>query len=204
MIRHRFVFPRLLAAALLLTALAACAPVRTRGTAAQLEAQAAREREIGAQTRWSLDAHFAVSNGHDGGSGSLSWQQDGDNYLFVLRAPVTGKTVRLQGGPGGAVLSGLRELPIRGDDAESLLATEFGWHMPVAQLAYWVRGLHAPGGAARLSFGANNLPSLLSQDGWSIEFRDWYAGRKPPLPRKVYASKPPYSVRVLIESWQVP
>ncbi|MEO6968318.1 MAG: lipoprotein insertase outer membrane protein LolB [Rhodanobacteraceae bacterium] len=204
MILHRIFFPRLLPAILVLTALAACAPVRTRGTAAQLAAQTARESEIWAQTRWTLDAHFAVSDGHDGGSGNLSWQQDGDNYLFVLRAPVTGKTVRLQGGPGGAVLSGLRELPIRGDDAESLLATEFGWHIPVTQLAYWVRGLRAPGGAARLSFGANGLLSLLSQDGWNVEYRDWYAERKPPLPRKVYASKPPYSVRVLIESWQLP
>jgi len=195
---------RLLAATLVLTALAACAPVRTRGTAAQLEAQVGREHVIGAQTRWNLEARFAVSDGRDGGSGALSWQEDGDNYLFVLRAPVTGKTVRLQGGPGGAVLSGLRELPIRGDDAESLLATEFGWHMPVTQLAYWVRGLRAPDTTARLSFGADGLPSLLSQDGWNVEYRDWYVTRKPPLPRKVYASKPPYSVRVLIESWQVP
>ncbi len=67
-----------------------------------------------------------------------------------------------------------------------------------------MRGLRAPDTTARLSFGADGLPSLLSQDGWNVEYRDWYVTRKPPLPRKVYASKPPYSVRVLIESWQVP
>lgn len=192
---------RLLAAAFLLLALAACAPVRTRGTPEQIAAQSSREQQVSAQTQWSLDAHFAVSDGHDGGSGSLTWQEKGTDFLLVLRAPVTGKTVRLQGGVGGAVLSGLRDLPIRGDDAQSLLADEFGWHMPIEQLTYWVRGLRAPGSPASVRYGDNGLPATLAQDGWQVEYRDWYTDRRPQLPRKVYASKLPYSVRVLIESW---
>ena len=194
----------LLILACALLALAACAPVRTRGTAAQVAAQTTREQRVGAQAHWSFDAHFAVSDGHDGGSGTLSWQEDGGDYSLLLRAPVTGKTIRLQGGPGGAVLTGLRDLPIRGDSAQALLSGEFGWHMPVEQLTYWVRGLRAPDSAAQLDYGGNGLPATLQQDGWSVEYRDWFADRDPPLPRKVYASKPPYTVRLLIESWQVP
>lgn len=193
---------RLFAAASVLLALAACAPVRTRGTAEQLSAQAAREHLLGAQTQWGLQAHFAVSDGRNGGSGTLSWRQDGDMYSLDLRAPITGKTAHLQGGPEGAVLTGLRGGPVRGDDAQALLADEFGWHMPVEQLTWWVRGLRAPDSPAEVSYGANGLPALLEQDGWKVEYRDWYAGRDPPLPRKVYASKPPYTVRVLIEQWQ--
>jgi|SRR5690242_9393596 len=195
---------RLFSAASILLALAACAPVRTRGTAAQLAAQAAREQRLGAQTEWGLQAHFAVSNGRDGGSGTLAWQQDGDAYSLNLRAPITGKTARLQGGPEGVVLTGLRDGPVRGDDAQTLLADEFGWHIPVAQLTWWVRGLRSPESPAELRYGEDKLPALLEQDGWKVEYRDWYADRDPPLPRKVYASKPPYSVRVLIESWQLP
>ncbi|HET6913306.1 MAG TPA: lipoprotein insertase outer membrane protein LolB [Rhodanobacteraceae bacterium] len=195
---------RVAAVAAVLLALAACAPVRTRGTAAQISAQAAREQRLGAQTRWGLQAHFAVSDGRDGGSGTLTWQQQGDQYSLDLRAPITGKTAQLQGGPKGAVLTGLRDGPVRGDDAQTLLAEQFGWHMPVAELTYWVRGLRAPDSPSELSYGENGLPALLLQDGWKIEYRDWYADRNPPLPRKVYASKPPYSVRVLIEQWQMP
>ena len=194
---------RLFAAASILLVLAACAPVRTRGTAAQLAAQAARETVLGAQTRWGLQAHFAVSDGHDGGSGTLTWHQDGDAYSLSLRAPITGKTARLDGGPAGVVLTGLRGGPIRGDDAQTLLADRFGWHIPVAQLIWWVRGLRAPDSPAGLSYGENGLPALLEQDGWKVEYRDWYTDRDPPLPRKVYASKPPYSVRLVIESWQM-
>ena len=56
-----------------------------------------------------------------------------------------------------------------------------------------------------MAFGGawDGLPSLLQQDGWSVEFRDWYADSKPPLPRKIFASKPPYTVRLLIEQWRI-
>ncbi|GEM_PF-102997 len=190
-----------LAAGLLL---GACAPlpVRTAGTPEQLAAQAARERVLEARQDWNLHARFAASDGRNGGSGSLDWNQTGDRYVFVLRAPITGKTVRLEGGPDGAVLSGLDKTPLQGRDAESVLSEQFGWHVPVAQLAYWVRGLRAPGAPARLTFGADGLPATLDQDGWRIEYRDWYADRTPPMPRKVFASRDPYSVRVLIEQWQ--
>jgi outer membrane lipoprotein LolB len=200
--KRSFAILRLCAVVATLLVRAACAPLPTRGTAAQVAAQAARERALGAQTQWGLQAHFAVSDGRDGGSGTLSWRQDGEGYSLSLRAPITGKTARLEGGPAGVVLTGLRGGPIRGDDAQALLAGRFGWHIPVAQLIWWVRGLRAPDSPADLSYGENGLPSLLEQDGWKVEYRDWYADRNPPLPRKVYASKPPYSVRLVIEQWQ--
>jgi len=187
----------------MLSVLAACAPVRTRGTTEQVRAQTSREAMLAQRTSWNFDGHFAVSDGHDGGSGTLTWQADGSVFSLELRAPVTGKTVQLQGGPGGAVLTGLRELPIRGDDAQALLTDEFGWHMPVEQLTWWVRGLRAPESPAEVSYGENGLPSLLKQDGWSVEYRDWYADSKPPLPRKIFASKPPYTVRLLIDQWRI-
>jgi outer membrane lipoprotein LolB len=185
--------------------LAACAPVPVRrpGTARQLAAQAVREHLLGSQPDWSLDGRFAASDGRHGGSGSLSWRQDGAHYRFTLRAPITGKSVQLDGGPDGAILSGVGKQPLAGRSAGAVLGEEFGWDVPVADLAWWVRGLRAPGRAAILTFGANGLPATLDQDGWHVDYRDWYAERDPPLPRKVYASRDPYTVRVVIESWGV-
>ena len=203
MIRFYNVWP-LTATACALLLLAACAPVRIRGTSEQIAAQVAREQSLGTRTHWSLQAHFAVSDGRDGGSGSLAWQQAGDDYSMTLRAPITGKSARLQGGPDGVVLTGVRKQPIRGDDAQSLLSDEFGWYIPVAQLTWWVRGLRAPDSPADVRYGKDGLPSLLKQDGWEVQYLDWYSDRSPPLPRRVFADKPPYSVRVLIEQWQMP
>lgn len=190
-------------AAAALLALGACAPVavRTPGTEAQLAAQAARELALGADQSWSLTGRFAASDGRNGGSGSLEWKQDGAQYRLTLQAPVTGKTVELEGGPDGAVLLGAAHEAVTGRDAGAVLQEEFGWDVPVADLAFWVRGLRAPGQAAVLTFGTAELPATLDQDGWHVEYRDWYAERDPPLPRRVYASRSPFTVRVLIEQW---
>ncbi len=184
--------------------LAACAPVAVRnpGTAKQLAAQAARERMVAAEPTWGLDGRFAASDGRHGGSGGLSWQQDGQRYRFTLRAPITGKSVELQGGPDGAVLTGASRQPRAGHSAADVLNEEFGWNIPVEDLAWWIRGLRAPGRPAVLTFGANGLPATLEQDGWHIDYRGWYAERFPPLPSKVYARRDPYKVRVLIETWR--
>lgn len=185
--------------------LAACAPVAVRepGNARQLAVQAEREQTLGAQASWSLDGRFAASDGQHGGSGSLDWHQHGQRYQFTLRAPITGKSVQLDGGPDGAILSGMGKESLKGRNASDVLNEEFGWDVPVADLAWWVRGLRAPGRPAILTFGANGLPATLQQDGWHVDYRDWYAERNPPLPRKVYASRDPYKVRVLIETWQI-
>lgn len=185
--------------------LAACAPVEVRapGTPAQLVAQAAREQLLAAQPDWSLAGRFAASDGHHGGSGSLDWLQTGLEYQFTLRAPITGKTLQLDGGPDGAVLRGVGKHALSGVDAADVLNAEFGWDVPVADLAWWVRGLRAPGRPAILTFGADGLPATLDQDGWHVDYRAWYADRTPPLPRTVYASRDPFTVRVLIEHWGV-
>lgn len=197
--------PLALAAAMGLAGLvlAACAPVPVRqpGTTRQLAAQTAREQTLGSQQAWGLDGRFAASDGRHGGSGSLEWRQHGQRYRLILRAPITGKSAQLDGGPDGAILSGVGKQPLAGRNAGDVLNEEFGWDVPVADLAWWVRGLRAPGRPAVLAFGANGLPATLDQDGWHVEYRDWFAERNPPLPRKVYASRDPYTVRVMIEQW---
>ncbi len=193
-------------AAVLPLLLAACvsAPVRMRGDAAQVAAQQARAQALAHVDHWVMQGRLGVSDGRDGGSGSFSWTQNGDRYEFSLRGPaISGADFRLSGGPEGALLEGLKSGPIRGPDAEALMRKALGWEVPLRDLRAWVLGLAADGGAAEVSYGQNNLPSLLLQDGWSVEYREWNTARQPALPTKVYASKPPYKVKLSIESWQL-
>lgn len=185
--------------------LAACAPVPVRKPAdeAALAAQRARESQLAGADRWTLEGHLAVSDGRDGGSGSLTWTQDGNRYDFELRAPITGKSFRLSGGPDGALLQGLDGGPLRGPDAEALMRKALGWEVPLQDLRAWVLGLRAAGSPADLRFGEHDLPSLLLQDGWTVDYRAWDLSRQPPLPQKVFASQPPYKVRLSIESFRL-
>jgi outer membrane lipoprotein LolB len=193
---------RFLAVALPLL-LAACVPaVRMKGDAGLLGAQARREQALVHADHWTLQGRLGVSDGKTGGSGSFSWTQDGDQYEFVLRGPaISGMNFRLSGGPGGALLEGLDGGPLRGPDAEVLMHKALGWEVPLRDLRAWVLGLRAGSGEAELSFGDNRLPSLLQQDGWSVDYRKWDESHQPPLPVVVFAGKPPYKVRLSIESW---
>lgn len=198
---------RAVVAATMLLALAACAPLPLRttpGTAGELAAQAARERALAGITRFTLDGRIGVSDGRDGGSGGFTWKQDGAVLDFTVRAPITGRSFRLLSGPDGACLQGLKPQPLCAADAESLLVAQLGWHLPLADLHAWAMGLRAPGSAAQLAFAADGLPATLDQDGWHVEYRDWDRAQVPVLPRAIFARKPPYSVRLYVEHWELP
>ena len=74
-------------------------------------------------------------------------------------------------------------------------------NVPLAKLSDWVRGVRAAG-AANVEYDAQNLPALIEQAGWKVEYRDWLADRDPPLPRKLFASRGSARVRVVIENWK--
>jgi outer membrane lipoprotein LolB len=185
---------------LIVLALAGCAAPRVKPDADLLARQDARERVLSAQHAWQLEGRLGVSDGRDGGSGSLQWRQDGDTFHFSVHAPVTGKTWVLSGDAHHAVLEGLREQAIEGDDAAVLLERELGWHVPVAELTDWVRGARARGDA-RIEFRSDGLPALIEQDGWKIEYPDYDSSSQPPLPRRIFASRGDYRVRLSVNQW---
>jgi outer membrane lipoprotein LolB len=179
-------------------------PIRQRAPdASLLAAQVAREQALAAQADWTLRGRLGVSDGRDGGSGSLEWRQRGEAFRFQLHAPVTGKTWVLAGAPGHVVLEGLRAAPVEGPDAAALLQRELGWRVPVAELGAWVRGARAAG-EARIRFNADGLPAEIEQAGWTVSFPAWDASQKPPLPTKVFARRGDYRVRLAIHEWTLP
>lgn len=190
----------LVACALLLGACAGQRPKPLRADAAALANQAAREATLAAIGDWSLHGRLGVSDGHDSGSGSLEWTQHASAFRFSVHAPVTGKTWVLSGDEGYARLDGLREQPVDGRDAASLLDRELGWKVPVTELRYWVRGQRAPG-AAEIEFRGDGLPVLIAQGGWTVRYLDYDVAQDPPMPSKVFASRGDYKVRLAIRDW---
>lgn len=186
--------------ALFCALLAACAAPRLRPDADRMAAQELRERTLSAGVDWSLHGRMAISSPQDSGSGTLDWRQHGSTFRFVLSAPVSGKTWTLNGDHEHAELTGLRAQPVRGANAADLLARELGWKVPVGELAYWVRGIRAPG-PADVVFREDGLPAEFNQHGWIIEFRDYAPEQGLQLPRKIFASNGDYKVRLIIQSW---
>jgi outer membrane lipoprotein LolB len=188
-------------ALVVLVALAACAPVRVRETPAALASQAARESQLGSRTHWTLSAHIFVSDGgENSGSGDLDWRNDSGRYEFTLRA-ATGKTWKLSGDADHATLQGVDPQPVRGSDPQRLLRERLGWDVPISDLASWVRGVRAPERRADVQYDERNLPAVLDQDGWKIDYREWFTDLNPAMPRKVYAARGKARVKMAIERW---
>jgi outer membrane lipoprotein LolB len=196
-----FASPLARAGLLLVVALGGCAAPRVKPDADLLARQSAREHALAAEPSWQLSGRLGVSDGHDGGSGSLQWRQDRDAFRFSVHAPVTGKTWVLSGDAHHAVLEGLREQAIEGPDAAQLLEREVGWHVPVAELTSWARAARAEGDA-QIEFRSDGLPAVILQDGWKIEYPDYDSTHEPPLPRKIFASRGDYRVRLSVNQWQ--
>lgn len=182
--------------------LSACAAPRVRPEADSLAAQDRREQFLLRHTEWALKGRLAISGPSDSGSGSLDWVQRGEWFRFTVSAPVSGKTWTLTGDATHAELTGLGDRTHDATDAASLLARELGWTVPVAELAYWVRGVRAPG-PAEMVFGSNGLPSEFVQSGWKIEYRDYEVGQEPVMPRRIFASKGDYKVRLVVQQWNL-
>lgn len=199
--------PALLRMAVVLAATAAiagCAPAaRISREAAGGMAEGDRAARLGELPRWSLTGRIAVSDGREGGSGRLEWAQDGPHFDIAVRAPVAGGSWRLSGDGSLAQLDGVGPEPLRDVDAEALLARELGWHLPMAQVADWVRALPADASAARIDAGADGLPATLRESGWTVEYRAWTAADGIPMPRRLVARRPPFEVRIAIERWSL-
>ena len=188
---------------LIVFALAACVPppVRRAPDVALLQAQAAREAALAARPDWSLSGRIAISNSKDGGSGRIDWKQHGSDFDIRLSAPVTRQSWRLVREGTSVRLEGLEGGTLEGTDAQALLYQALGWMVPVDALAAWARGARANSNEAQLQFGADGLPSLLTEDDWSVDYRAWDTASNPPRPKKVFASQGDAKVRLSVDSW---
>jgi outer membrane lipoprotein LolB len=195
----------------LLSSLVACAvqPVRqsprSPATEAQVQAQQQRAAVLAAHPHWTMQGRVALSNGRQGGSGRIDWQQDGPSYSVSLSAPITRQSWRLSGDDRSARLEGLEGGTREGNDAEALLRDATGWVIPVSALGAWVRGNAAPElPAAELAFDAQGHLAELRQGGWTIDYSDWQV--QPAvgveLPRRLNAAQGEARVRLVVDGWQ--
>ena len=184
--------------ALMLTALlAGCAIKPPRGDGRWLPVEGVSPATV---ENFRLSGRLAVSDGRDGGSAGFLWTQRGDRFVVELRQPVSQRTWRLSGDRGGAVLEGEGHGPQRGASAEALLQEVLGWEVPVASLQAWVRGLVGTDTPVQfLENDAHGRPLRLRQNDWQVDYREWLGDSGWPL--RVNASRPPYSVKLVIREW---
>jgi len=155
-------------------------------------------------TRFAVRGKVGFRRGETGGSAALVWQQDGDRYRLSANGPLGQGATRISGDAGSVRIensSGAHE----STDPEALLAEAIGWPVSINNLAFWVRGVAAPGGGDfSIEHDAEGLPNRIRQQDWDIVLDRWRADAGFLLPHRVIATGGDSRVTLLIERWEFP
>jgi outer membrane lipoprotein LolB len=79
--------------------------VQAPESAAAVMAYQTRLKELQPLDQWTLRGRLAISDGMEGGSGNLIWQNDGDKTRMSFHGAMGKGAWRLQADPSGAGLS---------------------------------------------------------------------------------------------------
>jgi outer membrane lipoprotein LolB len=192
--------------ALLALLVSACATVPPApGALAQQEAAYdSRAAGITAWTRWGFHGRLSMDDGVDGGSGRLDWRADGDSSRLDFRGTLGRGAWRLTIRPKGALLQRSDGSRVAAPSVEELVLAEVGWRVPVDALAWWVRGLRAPGEADRVEFDESGRIVRLLQAGWTIEFDRYRAVAGTELPGRIEAVSGDLRLKLVPAQWSTP
>lgn len=157
---------------------------------------------------WQATGKLAVKVPNDGGSMSLRWQQEPARFQIDFTGPFGQNILAIAGEPDYVTLSEPGKDPISAKTAEELIRRNTGWTIPVAQLAFWVRGLPAPTAkVTRFAPNAQGLIGELEQLGWKVTYGDYLSVANGTetiaLPGRITAEFKDIRLTLVIREWQL-
>lgn len=190
-----------LACALLL---GACRGVEVRDPGPANEAlYQQRIAQASALDEWGFSGKLSLDDGQEGGSGTLRWNVRDQSTVLDFRGAMGRGAWQLQITPHGATLTEADGSTLSAPDVESLVHDRIGWHVPVDALAWWVRGLEAPGPASARDVDADGRLVMLEQSGWNIEFGRYTTADGLDLPARLEARSGDHRVKLAIGAWRL-
>jgi outer membrane lipoprotein LolB len=110
---------------------------------------------------------------------------------------------RLLADTNGAELEFADGRRYRAESIDELVRAQVGWPVPVEALAWWVRGLAAPGKLQQRVLDEEGRLSLLQQGGWHIEFGRYGMTDGEAMPARMIARQQDRSVKLAIRKWEL-
>ncbi len=154
-------------------------------------------------TDWEFSGRLALSDGRDGGSGRLDWQQRGDRAELRFHGAFGRGGWRLTATREEATLEFADGGRYRAARVEALVRDHVGWEVPVEALRYWVRGLAEPGARATPRYDRSGRLTEIRQHQWNVQYEGSVVVDEISLPRKVTATRDRHRVRLVIRRWGI-
>lgn len=162
---------------------------------------ASRETALNNIHHFHISGKIAVQSSTDSGSASVDWSQGQNQYNIALQGPLGAGAMKLQGRPGLVTLQTSDGKTWRAASAEQLLAKQWGFHLPVSSMNYWIRGLPVPNVPANTRFDNNAHLTTLIQQGYRIDYLSYANTRGIDLPEKMSITSPSLRVKMIVYRW---
>ena len=156
--------------------LGACTAVPTNEQVALWTHHQARVAEF---DRWLLTGKVALRNQQEAGIARFYWRQLSSEQILHLYANL-GRHLRLNINADGAELHDSKGENFSAPTLEALLAENTDWPLPGDPLAFWVRGLPAPG-RVQTTLDPSGRLQQLKQFGWQVDYDDYRSAVGHPL-----------------------
>lgn len=166
------------------------------------------QAQVEALGKWQATGKLGVKVPNDGGSMSLRWQQQPQQFTIDFTGPFGQNILGIAGQTNQVTLSEPGKAPITAKTAEELIRKNTGWTIPVTQLAFWIRGLPAPTAKViRFASNAQGLIGELEQLGWKVTYGDYLsvnAGVETlAMPGRITAEFKDMRLTLVIREWQM-
>lgn len=160
-----------------------------------------REIDLSRLNHWELSGKLAAKTSESSDSGTFNWLQQENNYTLTLSGPLGAEQLKLQGGPGWALLETAKGKRHQAKSPEALLAQQWGIHLPVSYLKFWIRGLPVPHLPYQSRFdSADRLVDLIQQD-WRIQFLAYKTSNNIDLPHKIIITSENLTIKLVLYQW---
>lgn len=136
-------------------------------------------------------------------SGGLRWRHTLAADEMLLSSPLGQGVAQIVRDVSGITLvNAADQQTYHAQDAEALTEGVLGWRLPLAGMAYWVRGKAAPG-ANQPRYEAGQLVRL-DQDGWQIDYLGHSQINGEQFPKKIFLQRGDLDIRLVIDEWATP
>lgn len=147
-----------------------------------------------------LNGRFAVRYGEEAASGRLQWRHTTGEDDLTIASPLGQGLVSLVRRDSLFTLKTSDERTLTAPDAEDLTEQTLGWRLPVSGLPAWLRGRPAAGSEARYERDGQGKLLALMQDGWRVEYLDYFDGNE--LPSRLRLRSEGIEIRLVIDEWR--
>jgi outer membrane lipoprotein LolB len=148
-----------------------------------------------------LSARVAARRGDDSVAVNVGWRHEPPRDRLTVSSPFGQTLAELEGEDGSVRLVQADGMVAVAADWPTLTERALGVPLPVAGMAWWIRGWPRPDRAHGVDRDAAGRATLLRQDGWEVTYR-YGDATGDARPSRVNLAYPGFDVRIVIDAWQ--